>query len=491
MRSYWRFTGRLLLSICLAWGAGAIPAQAEDTMALGYPADQHWSQQAAPWRPTAAGSHAFGPQLSQRLAAAPKLEAPRTDDAKPEPIPTPAPEPPDSGLTLDQLQQMALECNPTLVQAAMNVRVAEGAHVQAGLYPNPVVGYVGDEIGNEGSAGFQGGFVAQQIVTAGKLRLGRAVTGHGIERTRYLGEVQRMRVLNDVRAQFCTVLLSQRVIDINRQLVEISEKNLDATRQLRKAQEVGEPEVLQSEIEAETARVALAAAQNQHWSAWRQLAAVVGRPEMEPVKLLGSSEDLMPLLSWEEINRQVLTQSPMLAQARAKVEQARCELARQCALRVPNIDVESAVKYDASSDYTVADLRVGVPLPIYNRNQGNILRAQAQLITAEKEVQRLELVLQRQLSEVYEQYLTAHQQAEAYVKRILPNASKSLDLIQKGYRQGEVSYLALLTSQRTYFTTHLTYLTNLQAVVTRRVLLDGLLIQGGLEEIMPGEGPLE
>src|SRR5260221_8683422 len=70
---------------------------------------------------------------------------------------------------------MALQGNPTLAQATAAVDASRGKALQAGLYPNPTIGYRGENIGIAGSAGeFQGGFVQQTIVTAGKLRPSRA-----------------------------------------------------------------------------------------------------------------------------------------------------------------------------------------------------------------------------------------------------------------------------------------------------------------------------
>lgn len=450
MRWRCRAITRSLLTMVLAWSLGTLQAQAE-VNAPGFSSASRPDRTAAPIESVSASS----------------------------------------GLTLAALEQIALECNPTLAQAATNIRAAEGSYVQAGLYPNPTVGYTGEEIGNNGTAGFQGAFIRQEIVTAGKLRLGRAVASHDIQQARHIWEVQRMRVLNDVRAQFSTVLLAQKVIEVNEQLIRISEESLRQTEQLQKSQEVGMAPVLEAQVDTETTRVSLATAKNRHWSAWRQLAAVVGRPAMEPVRLQGDCEERLPLLSWEDARKQLLTQSPMLALARARVERARCELARQCALRVPNVEMETAVKRDNSTGYTVADVQIGVPLPIHNRNQGNILRAQAQLIAGEKEVQRLELAMQQELTNVYERYFTAHLQAEAYVERILPNARKSLELVQIGVRQGEFGYLDLLTAQRTYFTANRTYLENLQELTVRRIAIEGLLLRGGLEQTMPGEGPVE
>src|SRR5687767_5829425 len=77
-----------------------------------------------------------------------------------------------SGLTLADLEQMSLERNPTLVQAGAQVRMSQGNALQAGLYPNPTVGYAADQIGAEGTVGeFQGMFVEQEFVTGGKLAL--------------------------------------------------------------------------------------------------------------------------------------------------------------------------------------------------------------------------------------------------------------------------------------------------------------------------------
>ena len=80
-----------------------------------------------------------------------------------------------TSLSLGDLEQMALQGNPTLAQAAAAIDASRGKALQAGLYPNPTIGYVGEQIGIAGTAGeLQGAFVQQTIVTAGKLRLSRA-----------------------------------------------------------------------------------------------------------------------------------------------------------------------------------------------------------------------------------------------------------------------------------------------------------------------------
>jgi cobalt-zinc-cadmium efflux system outer membrane protein len=384
-------------------------------------------------------------------------------------------------LTLDDLERIAEQSNPTLIQAAMAIRAAQGGYVQAGLYPNPAIGYIADEVGNDGSAGLQGGGLSQEIVTRGKLRLGRAVAGHEVQQARYGWEMQRWRVFNDVRAGYYEVLLAQKMVEVNQQLLRIGEEGVKVTEQLRAAQEVSRAEVLQARIEAEIARLGLNDAQNHHQAAWRRLAAMVGRPDLGPVPLAGDVTKDLPVLGWEESLSRLLTQSPELAQARAGVERARCELALQCAERVPNFEIASAVKYDDGSRYTVADVEMILPLPLFNRNQGNIVKAQATLVATENEVRRIELELHDRFAAAFERYANARRRVETYTRTILPNAQASLDLVRAGYREGEFGYLSLLTAQRTFFNVSLEYLASWQEFWAETIEIEGMLLKGGLQ----------
>ena len=85
------------------------------------------------------------------------------------------------GLALADLERIAFQSNPTLARAAARMQAAQGRQVQAGRYPNPVVGYHATEIGNRGTAGQQGGFISQRFITAGKLKLDQQIVGKEID----------------------------------------------------------------------------------------------------------------------------------------------------------------------------------------------------------------------------------------------------------------------------------------------------------------------
>lgn len=129
------------------------------------------------WLAPGAGSVTGG----QAAAAGQQPAAPQHQKEEPAPAAGQSREQSGRRLRLEDLEKMALEGNPTLAQAAAAVRANEGRRVQAGLYPNPVIGPTAAEVVSPGPiirGGKWGGFIEQRIVTADKLKLGRRVFDH-------------------------------------------------------------------------------------------------------------------------------------------------------------------------------------------------------------------------------------------------------------------------------------------------------------------------
>ena len=270
-------------------------------------------------------------------------------------------------------------------------------------------------------------------------------------------------------------------LELTEQLVNIGEEGVKSTEALMKAKEVARTDVLQARIEADSAKILLEKARNRHVAAWRSLAAIVGNPTMQPAPLAGNLQDGMVQLGWEDTLNRLLAESPQLASARAGVARAQAVLSRECAGRYPNVALQAGVQYDNATGDAIAGVQVGVPFPIFNRNQGNISKAQSELTAAQRDVERVQLALQQRLALVFEQYASALRQVEKYQADILPNAQESLKLVSSGYRQGEFSYLVMLTAQRTFFQTNLTYLDALRDLRSAGVAIEGNLLGDNLQ----------
>lgn len=384
------------------------------------------------------------------------------------------------GMTLAKLEELALQNNPTLRQAGFAVQQSEGNWVQVGLYPNPVVGYQGEEINDDGTAGKQGIFATQTIVTADKLEWNRAAASWDVEQTRWQADAQRWAIVNSVRVQFYAVLAAQRTITVAEDLLEIVQQGLTAAQELQKAGQVPETDVLQARLELNAVQIILRTARKQEAGARRELAALLGIPELPPGPLGGELDKAMPEVEYEQEWHRIASQSPALQFVKAQVQQAKTQLQREFVQPIPDIQLQGNALNDYSQNRPVYGLQVGLMLPIFNRNQGNISAAQAALHQAVENVQRLELTLRQQLAQAVQRYEVAQTQVQLFRDEILPTAQEALQLTTQGYRAGEVSFLRVLTVRRTYVENQISYINALQELQSAYVDIEGLLIVGGL-----------
>jgi cobalt-zinc-cadmium efflux system outer membrane protein len=119
-----------------------------------------------------------------------------------------------------------------------------------------------------------------------------------------------------------------------------------------------------------------------------------------------------------------------------------------------------------------------VPLPVWNRNQGGIRQAEAQVTAAQHAISRVEQSLRQRLAAIYERYASARYASETYRGSILDNARENLELADELYRAGDVNYLTLLTAQRTYFEKNLAYLESLRDAWLALVEIEGFVLTG-------------
>ena len=282
-------------------------------------------------------------------------------------------------LGLDQLEALAMSHNPTLAQASARVSSMHGNWVQQGLYPNPRLAYKADEIGDDNRAGFQGFSVAQEIVTKGKLGLAQNVASQQVQQAQQEYAAQEFRVRNDVKLRFYEVLLAQRALELNQEMEQISGVAVDATNNLFQANQVGRTDVLQARVENDTVQLQTVKSRNAHESAWRRLATVIGMPDLPPQPLSGDLRQDIVETTWDAAWGRLFSSSPELAAAQAKVCAAQWAVRKACADRCPNWDVESGYSHDNATGFDTGGITVTVPVPLFNRNQGAIRQANADL----------------------------------------------------------------------------------------------------------------
>ena len=393
-------------------------------------------------------------------------------------------------ITLDQLEQLALQNNPTATAASAGIEAARGRTRQAGALPNPVIGYSGEEIktGDLDRRGEHGFFVEQTIPLGGKLRLSRNVFQKTIDQAEALRDLQRLRILSSVRQAYYSVLLTERRIEVQERLAALASEAVGVTAQLFNVGAADRPDYLQIEIESRRLQLQLNRSRNDRFALRAQLAALTGVRDVADRPLAGSIDAAIPNLEREQIVRTVLEQSPELHAARADLERAQAITARARREPFPDLFLRggSAYKREHGEDTGrpigwEGTLEAGVSVPLFNRNAGGIAAARADEARAQTEVTRLELSLQSRAALLFADYLTALRAAESYRTEILPRAEEAYRLYLSRYREMAAAYPQVLVAQRTFFEMSTGYLESLNEAWRAALQLQGFLAGNGLD----------
>ena len=391
--------------------------------------------------------------------------------------------------TLDQAQSLAAVTNPTLQQAEAEIRAAKARHQQAGLYPNPTVGYSGDEIrGGSINGGKQGFFVEQTIVTGGKLARSKDVFAKEIQLAEIEAQEQKLRVENSVKSAFYRVLAAQELLDARRDVAKIEQDYATAQRQLFNTGQADESEVLEAEVEAQRFGLFARIQETSLREEWRSLAALMGRPDLPLAVVSGDLEHNWPDLNEDQTVEAIATLSPAVRIADADAARAAATLARAKREPIPDLQLRGGLEYNNESLGSVpfatgweGIAEVGVQLPIFNRNQGNVAGASASLDRANLEKQRVALTLRDRAAAAMDRYASAKLMALEYRAELLPRAKKAYTLMAEKYGQMLAANPHVLESQRKLFALHAEYIATLENVWTSGIALQGFLLTDGLE----------
>jgi cobalt-zinc-cadmium efflux system outer membrane protein len=402
-------------------------------------------------------------------------------------------------LKLEDLERMALANNPTLAQAEAAVRAAEGRRKQAGLWPNPIVGYEADGLAfNDLVRPYRSGhyaFVEQNIVTFGKLGKSKRIAAQEKALTEAGAEAQRLRVLVAVRMLYYEALGAQQMVDLRRQLSDLTRDAVDISEELFNVGQADRPDVLAAEVELQRAELDLLRAENDLARVWQVIAAMVNDPALKPARLAGALDAEAPKINQDELLAALLRESPEIKAALAGVERAKAVIARAKAEPKPDVFVRASIGH--STDWAEffggptgweTKVEAGVRVPLFNRNQGNVAAASADLLSAEKELQRVELELRARLAEAFNRYLNSLGVASRYNREILPRAQRAYELYLAKFRQMAAAYPQVLIAQRTLFQARTEYVAALVELWQNVAQLRGMLLTGGLGAPMQMSG---
>ena len=346
-----------------------------------------------------------------------------------------------------------------------------------------MVGYTSEQIGVNGTAGeLQGGYVSQEIVTGGKLRLSRDKWAQRARIAATNAQAQQQRVLNDVQSQFYRTLAAQRVVEIYRRLVANGADNFQTHREMLNLGQTTASAVLHAEVELRRDQLKLKDAENDVQQAWRTLVALAGVPQLSPTTLEDILTTTKEPLDYDTALEQLLKNSPELIAACQKIRHDEIQLARERVQPIPDILVDARVGRNYEAGNTTAGVNVGLPIPFFDKNRGTIQQAQADLNRAHADARRLNLELQTRLAAEYRTYFSAWQRVDEYQASMLPKAEEATDLLRQSYKNRRATWVDVLTAQRLHMRLEAEYVDSLKMYHEGDVAIRGMLLSGGLTE---------
>jgi cobalt-zinc-cadmium efflux system outer membrane protein len=424
--------------------------------------------------------HSIGSDLPDRRPLGEKLQAYQPPAQTPSTAPDVTPvEEPNGVITLRGALAVALMRNPQLKAFSWEVRAAQARQLQAGLAPNPRVEVEVEEIGGTGTrSGVDSAettIFLSQLIELGDKRTKRtklAATEKRLAGWDY--ETKRLDVFTEVNKAFVDVLAQQERVKLAQDSVELSKEVLDTVRKRVEAgkdspveQTKGQVAVASAEIELDKATSALESARKRLSATWAEKS-----PAFE--KADGQLDSTDPVPAFDEL-ADLIDQNPDMARWAVEMEQRKAALELARANTVQDVKLGGGVQHFNDAGEKAFVVGVAVPIPVFDRNQGNVLEARHKLEQGLARRHATETAIHTALVETYARLSSSFSEATALREKVVQGAQSAFDAANEGYRAGKLGFLDVLDAQRTLFEAKAKYIDALAAYHSAKADVERLL----------------
>ena len=375
-------------------------------------------------------------------------------------------------LRLEVALGLAMGANPEISVALREQEATEGARIQAGVLLNP---YISSEIQDTRSDTQQITLQFNQEIELGNKRESRLALAD-ILYTKATAELDALKATihaNTVNA-FYEVLVAQERLALSKSSFEVANAAVNAATKRVNAGKSSPVEETKSNIAASSAKIELNQSNSQLNSARKRLSALWGNPfpvfeqaygDVENIPLVPSFENLLALLE----------NAPAIGIANLEVSArgGSTKLARSQS--TPNITISAGIVHNQELGLNQAILGLSAPIPLFDRNQGNVQEAVSLQYKAQDELIALKTQLATKLAGEHERLSVARLSAISLREEILPGAQNAFEAANKGFNAGKFNFLDVLDAQRTLFQAKSQYI---------KVLLDAHQAVAEIERIL-------
>jgi outer membrane protein, heavy metal efflux system len=366
-------------------------------------------------------------------------------------------------ITLDEAIQMALQHNHNILAARTTIQQSQAEEITANLRPDPTLlgdaEYLSpthlntDYLSN--SSEFDLG--VSYLFERGRKRQHRLLAAKDITaQTRSLVADNERSLSFNVASLFVGVQLAESTLDLADKDLKSFQQTVDLSELSYKAGAISEDDYLKIKLqllqfETDFQQALLAKAQ-----ALSDLRQLLGYESISEDYDVAGAFDYQPLKgNVEDMQMKALQNRPDLRAAQQGVTAAKSQYGLQKA--IGKRDVTGQVNYTHTGGVNTASLFGSIQLPIFDRNQGEILRASYAITQAEEQEKATNGQALTDVRDAYEGLRTNDRVVTLFRSGYLDVAQKDRDISEYAYKRGAASLLNFLDAERSYRATQLAY----------------------------------
>lgn len=387
-------------------------------------------------------------------------------------------------LTLSKSLRLAKEQNLTIKAVQKEIEAFKGDIKQATLFPNPSLEleqtsrpFLGFKEGEKGL------FLTQEFELGGKRPARLLVARKALEEAQWIAINTERLLLQQVKIQFHKAWTAQERLKILHQILEKQKQFLNVSDSRAKLGEIPGMEVRLFKVEYLRSKQKYEEAKKEMDSSLLELLQLIGLPAdkqynlLLPANLTREANLSLPLDLKELISR-ALQKRPDLKIQSIITEKAKAQIRMEETQAFPNVTLGAGLVQDKATvsgdDVTpggiissiqdkdkLFKLSISIPIPLFNRNQGNILKARHLYESALLKEQNLRTIIEKDVITSYKQVVANQKINEQFEKEILPTVKANFETIEKAYQLGGESILGVIQTQKTFMESQLGYLDNL------------------------------
>lgn len=358
-------------------------------------------------------------------------------------------------LTLESALQNAFAGNPDLAAAQWEIDIAQGGRQQAGLIPNPVASWDAED--TRRSTRTTTVKLSQTLELGGKRGARIEVASRAQDAAAQELEQRRNLLRAEVIDGFYGALWAQERLELAQRSMALAERGLVIANGRVTAGKASPVEATRAQVEVSQIRLERSRAEIGVSDAYRRLAAITGSATIGFERVEAGAVNTPALPSATQLLAR-LESTVELRLAQLQIQQRDAGLGLEKAQRIPDLDISIGSQYDASVRERVNLVGVSMPIPLFNRNQGNVLAASRRADQARDLRNATELRLRTETRQALDLWATANSEVRAFNQVILPAAQSAVDSATRGFEMGKFNFLDVLDAQRTLIAARTQYL---------------------------------